>query len=401
MPASQDQSRRFGLLWVSAAVSSVGDGAYMVAGPLLAAYLTSDPIAVSIVSVAASAPWFLVGFWSGAVVDRVSRRWIMIVADVARMLGLLGLAVLVLTDTASIAALAAASFLMTSGRCFFDPASQALVPHVVSRNGDALARANGRLVATETVGASFVGPPLGGALFALGPWVPLALDAISFGASAAVLLGVPRDEPPPNPAGQTVTTAVREGFAYLVRSRRLVLLAIAVGLFNVGYMLGAATLVLYVNQTLHVTSFGFGLLMASMALGAVGLGSRAAPIVRKLGTAGALLAGGIVQAAGWLGLAVTSNPWLASVPLLLLGAGTTLVTVSVVTARQEIAPDHLLGRVVSAFRLIGNGLALLGAAGGGLIAASLNLTAPLIAAALVTSVAVISLALPLLRSLRN
>ena len=52
-----------------------------------------------------------------------------------------------------------------------------------------------------------------------------------------------------------------------------------------------------------------------------------------------------------------------------------VVTVSIVSTRQAMVPDHLLGRVIAGFRVVGNGSAVIGAAAGGLVAAAFGLSA--------------------------
>jgi len=380
--ADPSETRRgFGALWGSAVTSSVGDGAYVVAAPLLAAFLTRDPLGVAAVGAAASAPWFLVGFWSGAIVDRFSRRSVLVVSEVVRAIGLVGLVVLVLMDLASIPVLAATSFLVVTGQCFSDAAAQAMLPQVVGRSQDSLTKANGRLFAGETVGKTLVGPPLGGLAFAAAPWAPFALDSASFFASAALVGRLPPLPPPDNAQAQSVMAAVKEGFAYLLRDRTLLLLSFCLAVYNLTYNLAAATLVLFATDILGVNDFGFGLLIATTAVGAVVAGWISTPLVRNLTVKGAVVISCLVQGVAWLGVAATSSPWIAAVAFLALGATSTLVTVAVVSARQQLVPDHLLGRVVSAFRLIGNGAAPIGSAIGGVVAASVGLRAPMVIAA--------------------
>lgn len=169
-------------------------------------------------------------------------------------------------------ALAVVAFLVVSGKSFFDAAAQALLPHVVGRDGTTLTKANGRLFAGETVGTTLIGPPLGGFAFALAPWAPFAIDAASFTASAGFLSGVRGAPAPEVPKRQNIGTAVREGFSYLFHSRELVLLALWLAVYNGAYNLAYGTLVLFAKSTLNVGDFGFGLLIAASAIGAVSAG---------------------------------------------------------------------------------------------------------------------------------
>ncbi|MGK5446735.1 MFS transporter [Streptomyces radiopugnans] len=98
-----------------------------------------------------------------------------------------------------------------------------------------------------------------------------------------------------------------------------------------------------------------------------------------------------LQSVAWLGIAVAPNAYAAGTFLALIGAASTLTSVAVGSARQALTPDHLLGRVVSAFRLFGVGAAGLGALAGGLVARQVGLHAPLWAATAVLAAAALAL----------
>jgi MFS family permease len=87
---------RYWKLWTASAVSNLGDGVTMVAGPLLAASLTRDPVLVAGLAFAQRVPWLIFSLLSGALVDRLDRRLTMGVADALRaaLIGVLGVAVL-------------------------------------------------------------------------------------------------------------------------------------------------------------------------------------------------------------------------------------------------------------------------------------------------------------------
>lgn len=368
-------------LLASATVSSVGDGAFVAAAPLLAAFLTRDPLAVAIVSAASAAPWLLVGPWAGALVDRLSRRAVMIAADVARAVALGVLALLVLLDEANVVALSIAAFTVTAGRSFFDSASQAIIPQLVGRSRERLSMINGRLSAADTAGRSLAGPPLGGVLFAAVPWAPFAVDALSFAASGSLLAGVPVKAAPSARPTTGIFQAVREGFRFLFGNRLLVGLAATVSLYNLAYNMGFGVFVLYAQDVLGLGARGFGLVLGAASIGAIVMGWLARPVVARLGIAGGLVTAALTQAACWAAIAWTGSTAVAVAGLIGAGAASTLITVAVVTARQQQVPDQLLGRVVSAFRLFGNGAAPLGSALGGLLASAAGLVAPLWAAA--------------------
>lgn len=77
-----------------------------------------------------------------------------------------------------------------------------------------------------------------------------------------------------------------------------------------------------------------------------------------------------------------SNTWIAAAALLLVGLASTTVSVVGGAARQLLTPDELLGRMVSATRLLGIGAAAVGALLGGGVASLWGIAAPFIVAAM-------------------
>jgi MFS family permease len=77
-------NREYGKLWTASTISNLGDGITLVAGPLLAATLTRDPVLVAGLTFAQQLPWLLFSLVSGALVDRLDRRRLMATVDLFR-----------------------------------------------------------------------------------------------------------------------------------------------------------------------------------------------------------------------------------------------------------------------------------------------------------------------------
>src|SRR5690349_21349411 len=74
----------FHRLLLASAVSNLGDGVGLAAAPLLAALLTRDPAQVAGLVFAQRLPWFLFSLISGALVDRLDRRLVMVWGNLFR-----------------------------------------------------------------------------------------------------------------------------------------------------------------------------------------------------------------------------------------------------------------------------------------------------------------------------
>ena len=268
----------FRRLWAASTVSSLGDGMYLAALPLLAATLTRDPLAVSVVSFAGWLPWLLFALPAGALVDRLDRRRVMWTVDAARALVVGALTVAVLAGWASIPLLALAGFLVGAGQTLFENAAQAMVVAVAGRDPRRLERPNGQLVASLTVGQQLIGPPAGSAAFAFAPWLPFLADAVSFGASAGLVAAIngqfqPEATPesrrpvPAPPTVRNLRAEIAEGLRFLFAHRLLRACVLLVSASNLAFMAGEAVLVLFATEELGLGSRGYGLLLAAVALG--------------------------------------------------------------------------------------------------------------------------------------
>jgi len=371
-----------GRLLASTGISVAGQGMVFAAVPLLAASLTRNPLWVSVVAASTYAAWLVVGLPAGALVDRWPRRLTMVVADLVRAALLVVLAVLVTLDRMSIGVLVGLVFAIGVAGCFFDPAGQAAIPNVVGRDPVDLAKANGRLWTLDILGRSLVGPPLGAALFAVAVALPFGVNAATFIVSALFLLGLrlPRSglgEAPPGSVGQ----ALVEGVKYLATHAELRALTFGMAAYNLGYNTAFATLVLFAQDRLGLSAKGFGILLGTLAVGGL-VGGWAAPLVaRHLRPRVVYAAALMVQALGWVVVAVFPHPVTAGLALACIGLASTLVSVVGGTARQSLSPDAILGRVSATARVVGIGAAAFGSLLGGVIASGLgDLRAPMLAA---------------------
>jgi MFS family permease len=177
--------REFRLLFFGQAVSVFGDR--MVAVALAFAVLEVGGSASAVGLVLASGTFALVGclLIGGVVADRSSRRVVMVSADLVRLTTQGTMAVLLIAGVADVWMLAVLAGLTGAATGFFNPASTGLLPTVVA--AEHLQQANG-LRATAMSTGEILGPLTAGVLVASASagWA-LAIDALTFGISAALL----------------------------------------------------------------------------------------------------------------------------------------------------------------------------------------------------------------------
>jgi MFS family permease len=364
-------------LWTANAISNLGDGVTLVAGPLLAATLTRDPRLVAGLMVAQRLPWLLFSLVSGALVDRMDRRRVMVAVDAGRCLavGLLGLAVLL--DAVSLPVMYGVFFVLGTAETLFDNAAVSILPAVVPK--EQLPRANSRLLGAQMVANELVAPPLGGLLFATASAVPFLVDAGSFAAAAALVAALPgrfRAERPEGSPPSTLRGEIAEGVRWLARHRLLRVLAVAIALMNLTLSATVSISVLYAQERLGLGPVGFGTLISALAVGGISASLVAERVIGWLGPATTMRLGVVVESSTHLVLALARSPLLVAAVFALFGFHATTWSVVSLSLRQELIPTQLLGRVNSAYTLFGFGSLSLGAAAGGLLARRYGITAP-------------------------
>lgn len=371
---------RYHKLWAATAISNLGNGVLYAAMPLLAETLTDSPTRISAVTAATALPGLLVALHAGAVVDRLDRRRVMVTMDLVRLLVLVVFALLVLNDDLPIAVLYVAAFVLGAGDVTFDGAARSVVPAIVPP--ERLDAANGRLAAATDTMDELLGPPTGVALFALAASAPFLFDAATFAASAVLLstltgsFRATRDAAPGDDDTPSFRREIAEGLRFVRQTRVLRILSATTGMLALFSSANLAVLVLFVRGPLDLPRAGFGYLLMTIAIGGV-LGSLAVErFTKRFGQVPVLAAAVGANGAAYVMLGAARGPFLATLATLMWGAAvSTGLTISM-GMRQSLTPDHLLGRVMSVFRvLVGLG-GVLGALLGGALADAAGLRAP-------------------------
>ena len=380
-PAGSDLGSGFRRIWLAAGISNLGDGIVLTAMPLLVVSLTRDPILVAIAYASLYLPWLLFALPSGALVDRVDRRWAMVSTDLARAAILGGLALPVVAGRADIALVCVFSFALSSAETVFDPASEAIVPLVVPPQ--ALPSANARLQGTTAALNNFVGPPLGAALFAAFAAAPFVLDSASFVASALIVLTLTGSYRAPTvDAKRPVVAEIRDGLRWLFRHPVLRYTTPLAGLMSgAGYAV-LAILVLFSQDVLGLGDLGYGVLMAAFGIGALAGAFTAGRVIAAISPTWALRLPSWIMALSLLASGMTPEPGVAGVALAASGFAVSLWNVAHVSLRQQLVPDALRGRVAGCNNLVAWGSRPIGAALGGVAAAALGLRAPFVLGAI-------------------
>jgi len=339
--------RQFGLLgrepgfrslFLATLGSGLGTWLALVALQIDVLHRTDSAIWMSALLIANILPSLLVGLLAGPLVDRLSRRSLIIGSDLTRFIVFCALPFA--PNATTIVALSAVAGIATG---FFRPAVYAGLPNLVS--DDDLPAANSLLQTIDNATWA-LGSLVGGALVAVsGPDLAYWINAVTFIVSAALIAQIPArrlQEARAETRGHW--RDLGDGFALVRRSRPLLTVLIA---WNIGMISNAFVNVgepFLATESFSAGSFGLGLLMGGAGVGLAAGAYIAGSWIQERGLPNVYGAALGMMAVGIAGAAASPNVWVAAVCVVVSGAGNGATIVCNALLVQRGAPDRLRGR---------------------------------------------------------
>ena len=367
-------SRTYFPLWLGQLVSNFGDTINYVALVVLVYKLSGSGLAVALTVVLEIIPILLLAPIAGVIIDRFSRKAILITSDLVRAVLVLGLAVADQTWHVYIIVV-----LLTSASVFFNPTVQAVMPAIVER--ESLLAANSVSWTTGRLVQILASAIAGGLIAFIGTGPAFGLNAATFLFSAFMIarLTIPAH------AGQITSTSKRglqgwagdieRGLRY-VRGDRFVsrmLLVQALASFAVGAT--GALLVVLSEQHLRQPPEGFAWLLAAIGVGAllgpILLGS----VTQNYRDIRLLFVPYIIRGAGDILIALFTPLPVALLILFVYGLNTSTGMIVYNSIMQSEVPEEVRGRIFTLMDANWNFLRLISLGLGGALVATTGIQA--------------------------
>ncbi|HZQ34424.1 MAG TPA: MFS transporter [Dehalococcoidia bacterium] len=360
--------------------------------------ISNSALALGVLGLVRFLPALLAGLLGGAVADSFDRRRVTLLAQLPPLACSLLLAATSSGDHGGLALIFALTFLIALASAFENPARQALLPQLVSRE----TFANAVAVATTVQQFAFVlGPALGGLLIATTGLPGAYTVAAALYAATALSLIPLRPAQVATPKRAISLAAMREGVEF-VWHRQVLLGAMTLDLFAVIFGGATALLPVYAESVLKVGADGYGLLTAALPVGAALMSVLlvALPPVQRAGR-------GLLIAVAGFGLTtmlfgVSRSFPLSLVAYALTGAADQVSVIMRQTTIQLATPDALRGRVSAVSSIFIGASNQVGAIESGFVAAVTSATFSVVSggAGVLAVVAAVAAGMPELRRYR-
>jgi len=350
--------RDFRVFFAGQAAALVGSWMQQVAQAWLVLSLTNSPLRLGLVGSLNFLPVLLFAIVGGAVADRLPKRRLLVMTQSLLGCQTLALALLVVTGRVRYWHICVAALVWGIANTVDLPVRQAFVVELAGR-ADVTSAVSLNSAAFNA--ARIIGPAAAGLLIARAGVAPAYfINAGAFVVVIVTLLLVrARGAPPPRAIGTTLGHEIQEGVVYALRTPRIVILLAVLFVVSITVFNYSIYVPLFARQILGRGPEGFGLLMASVGVGAVGgaltLGALRAPSLALLFVTGFLSCAGLVV------MSTVDRFGVAAVVLFALGWISVMVVAGCQAALQLAAPDRLRGRIMSLHTFIYGGVFPFGA----------------------------------------
>ncbi|HLE99211.1 MAG TPA: MFS transporter [Gaiellaceae bacterium] len=377
-------------LWSAETISHFGTQIGQLALPLVAILvLDASAFEVAALGTIAFLPFILFTLPAGVWVDRLRRRPILIVGDLARAALLTTVPAAYVADVLTLGQLYVVAFLVGFSQVFFDVAYQSYLPSLVERQQ--IIEGNSKLEISRSA-TQVAGPGLGGVLVELltAPWT-VFLDALSFLGSALFLFRIRKLEEPPTVKDAdgrrpTLWTDLKEGLRFVLRNPNLRAQAGCTGTSNFFSNVSFSIFLVFAVRELGLSAGVIGVVFSVAAIGSLLAALTAMRISRRLGIGPTTIAVMVLQGPTMLLFALPPEGN-GAIPFLVAAGitqGFTVVVYNIVQVsyRQAICPPHLQGRMNSVMRFMVWGTIPLGTLAGGGLASWIGLRETIVVGAL-------------------
>lgn len=398
--------RDFRWLWAGDAAGQLGAQLTAIALPIYAVqHLHASEWEMGVLTAAETAAFLVIGLPAGAWVDRMRKRRVLIVADLARAAVLALVVAAALAGHASIPLLVVAATAISVANVFFDVSHQSYVPGLVGL--DHVVEGNSKLQATQSV-ALVVAPAVGGALLrVIAAPALIAVTVVTYLFSAFGVGRIAhREERLSTEGRRPLRTEIAEGLRFVVHQPLLRRIVATTALGNLGGAISGAVMVIFALRTLDLDTAAFGTVISAAAVGGLTGAFLADRVSRGVGEARVIP----VSALAFLPAAVLV-PLAASLPVspqvvlvvsgVVLNFAVIVYNIAQVSFRQRLCPPALLGRMNASVRFIVWGVMPIGGLLGGWLGHTFGILPTLWVGVAVTAVSALPVVLSPMLGMRE
>lgn len=358
-------NRNFLRLWSAQTVSGFGTQTASLAYPLTAILiLQASPVEMGFLRAIGSAAAVIVGFFVGAIADRVNRKFLLITADLGLALFAAITALTAYFGVLRIEYLYVIQFFTGALGITSEVAAMAFLPAICAKEN--LVEGNSKFAATNSA-ATIAGPNLSGVLIQiLTAPLTILIDAVSFLLSSFFIwqINIPENQNPSSLERKNFWVEITEGLNFIYKNSILRPLAEGIALHFLFMLMISTIFTLYAVRELSLDPFLLGIIFSAFGFGFLFGAIFAGRITKRFGQGKTMIYATFINACAALLIPASGGAakvFILFAAHLILAFGMQIHGINLMSLRQSVTPDNLQGRVNGGFRFVNVCLMMCGA----------------------------------------
>ena len=334
----------FLLFFIGNTVSLIGFGFNLIGFSWLVLEETGSEILLGQIMAAATLPGLLISLFTGVIIDKMNRKWLLVILNVFRMIIIGSFVFVLIKNEFSLTSLFCTVFLMGIGSSLFWPTATAFVQELV--NDDEYFNANALLSASYQFG-SILGAGIGGlVVHYYGVSTAFSVSAIAYFISALFIVSAPFLYTKKYGKSEKILQAVFRGFLFLKEEKGLLVFGLTSILADVAIWGSLSILTISISKIIYnAGSWGYGLMDGFYGVGALLSTIVSGYFITRTKKQNYLLICFFTAGIMCLFVPVLPSLWLASIAYLIMGLTNNSARIVSRTVFMEMVSNKIMGRV--------------------------------------------------------
>ena len=341
-------NRTFLLFFLGNIISLVGFGFNLIAVSWMVLEETGSEFSLGKIMAAATTPGLILALVAGIIIDKVNRKWLLVILDAFRVIIISVFVYYFNIDGFSLTILYPVMMLMGLSNSLFWPTAQAFVQELVDEKD--YFPANALLSASYQVG-SLIGAGAGGFIVHIyGPIAALYLNALAYLISGLLISLAPFSYSNINKNSEGLISALSKGFLFLKDKIGVLFLGLTTILSDIAIWGALSVLTITISKEIFFKgSWGYGLMDGMYGIGALISTIAVAKMIKIIGRKKSLLCCYFIAGISCFISPFSSSIYIAGIAYFIMGLYNNSARIIVRTLFMEIIPNNIMGRVQTIF----------------------------------------------------
>lgn len=346
------RNKDFLFLFIGNSISNLTFIFFSISIPILIYKMTSSSLAMSTMRIVEFLPNLFLAIFIGVIVDRLNRKMVIQISIVIQVICISIIIFLFSQQTLNLVYLYIIGFFLFIAGYTFNNAFHTILPGIVRE--DQLIDANASFSFVRTT-IDIIGPSIAALIFLVLNYQVSLLITLAGLVILLFLIGftqIPINKKKNSNDKTSMKEEIKEGWSHLISLKSLWIMTLMILFLNVVNGLTGAILIFYLLDTFKLSESEIALVMSFTGVGALFASIIAKKSLKYFKRGQLLIYSMVLLLIAHVMLYNVASLYILALAFLLIGFSGTFTNIHYLTLRQQVTPNHLLGRVAGTSSMI-------------------------------------------------